>query len=137
MLFMFKSKARTYLNIISWLLMIVAIFLLPFSYFKTQNEIYLRKIEVAKSNENIMEKYNQRIKTTQKANQRLYDFLDFLEQIESNVYIQGIDYTLTTLNATILVEVKDGVKIISPYQIKEVKTLDLLYKQYKLLELKK
>lgn len=137
MLFMFKSKARTYLNIISWLLMIVAIFLLPFSYLKTQNEIYLRKIEVAKSNENIMEKYNQRIKTTQKANQRLYDFLDFLEQIESNVYIQGIDYTLTTLSATILVEVKDGVKIISPYQIKEVKTLDLLYKQYKLLELKK
>ncbi|GAB6189167.1 hypothetical protein JCM30566_09060 [Marinitoga arctica] len=137
MLFMFKSNTRSYLNIISWILLGISIFLLPFSYIFAQNKIYNHKIEIAKSNESIMENYNQRLENTKKANKNLYDFLDFLEQINSNVYINEIYYTPISLNSTITIEVINGVKIISPYQIKEIKTLDLLYKQYKILEMKK
>lgn len=137
MLFMFKSKVRYILNIISWSALLISILILPFSYFKFQNNIYLNKMKQIKTNEKILSEYKSRIKLTEKSNKELYNFLDFLEQIKTKIYLQSLNYTPSTLNATILIEVIDGMKIISPYQIKEIGTLDLSYKQYKILEMKK
>ncbi|KLO21197.1 MULTISPECIES: hypothetical protein [unclassified Marinitoga] len=133
----FKSNVRYILNIISYILLIVSIIILTISYFKFQNRIYLKKIEQIKINQNIIADYKTKIDTAKRANEKIYNFLDFLEQIKAPVYIQSIEYTPSTLSATILIEIIDGLKIVSPYQIKEIGTLDLLYKQYKILELKK
>ncbi|WP_129408503.1 hypothetical protein [Marinitoga lauensis] len=84
-----------------------------------------------------MSEYNLKINSARKANSELFDFLDFLEQIKTKVFVQAIDYTPGSLDSTILIEVIDGMKIISPYQIKEKGTFDLIYKEYKILELKK
>ncbi|KLO24317.1 hypothetical protein X275_00535 [Marinitoga sp. 1197] len=133
----FKSNVRYILNIISYILLIFSIIILTISYFKYQNRIYLKKIEQIKINQNIIATYKTKIDTAKRANEKIYKFLDFLEQIKAPVYIQSIEYTPSTLSATILIEIIDGLKIVSPYQIKEIGTLDLLYKQYKILELKK
>ncbi|WGS66012.1 hypothetical protein [Marinitoga aeolica] len=137
MLFMFRSRIRFFLNIFSWIFLTISLTVLLFSYINFQNKKHMSKIAQIKRNENIMSEYNLKINSTKKANSKLYDFLNFLEQIKTKVIVQDIDYTPESLDATILIEVIDGMKIISPYQIKENGTLDLMYEEYKILELKK
>ncbi|KAF2956734.1 hypothetical protein AS160_03995 [Marinitoga sp. 38H-ov] len=137
MLFMFKSKIRYVLNIFSWILIIVASIILFFSYVYFRNNQYLNKMEKIKRNEEILNEYNLKIKGTKNSNEKLYEFLNFLENLNTKTYIQSLEFTPESLNATVIVEVIDGMKIISAYEIKEIDTIDLYYKQYKILGMKK
>ncbi|WP_206528029.1 hypothetical protein [Marinitoga sp. 38H-ov] len=134
---MFKSKIRYVLNIFSWILIIVASIILFFSYVYFRNNQYLNKMEKIKRNEEILNEYNLKIKGTKNSNEKLYEFLNFLENLNTKTYIQSLEFTPESLNATVIVEVIDGMKIISAYEIKEIDTIDLYYKQYKILGMKK
>jgi hypothetical protein len=134
---MFRSVIRLYLNVISYVVFLFSIMFLIFSIINFQSRVYSGKMEEIKNNEKILNEFNQRINSSKKANDNLFSFLDFLNKIDTNVYVQSIDYSPESLDATILIEVVNGLKIVSPYQIKEIGTLDLFYKQYKILEMKK
>lgn len=134
---MFRSVIRLYLNVISYVVFLFSIILLIFSIINFQSRVYSGKMEEIKNNEKLLNEFNQRINSSKKANDNLFSFLEFLNKIDTNVYVQSIDYSPESLDATILIEVVNGLKIISPYQIKEIGTLDLFYKQYKILEMKK
>jgi hypothetical protein len=134
---MFKSKVRYIIDILSWILLFSAIISLLFSYNRFRNNQYLYKIEKIKRNEEIINEYNLKLKSTKNSNEKLYDFLNFLDKLDAKTYIKYIDFTPESLNATVIIEVIDGLKIVSPYEIKELNTIDLLYKQYKMLGMKK
>ncbi|AEX85777.1 hypothetical protein Marpi_1377 [Marinitoga piezophila KA3] len=138
MLWGFESRLRKYLNIFSYVILSISIIFMGFSIYYYNNKIYEIKLNYIDNREKMFQEYKKRIELARKTNEEFFNFLKFLEKLETEVRILSLKYSAnTTLEATIAVSIKDSVEIVAPFEIEEKGDIDLVYKQYKILELRK
>ncbi|APT76219.1 hypothetical protein XO10_06795 [Marinitoga sp. 1135] len=129
---------RKYLNIFSYVILSISIIFMGFSIYYYNNKIYEIKLNYIDNREKMFQEYKKRIELARKTNEEFFNFLKFLEKLETEVRILSLKYSAnTTLEATIAVSIKDSVEIVAPFEIEEKGDIDLVYKQYKILELRK